>query len=43
VCTVLLAAIFLDETVALSQLIGGALILTAVIMLARAGASEQPS
>lgn len=43
VCTVLLAAIFLDETVAPSQLIGGALILTAVIMLARAGASEQPS
>jgi drug/metabolite transporter (DMT)-like permease len=39
VCTVVLAAIFLGETVALSQIFGGALILTAVVMLALASAS----
>jgi drug/metabolite transporter (DMT)-like permease len=36
VCTVLLAAALLGETVAPSQLVGGALILTAVVLLARA-------
>ena len=36
VCTVLLAAALLGESVAPSQLVGGALILTAVVLLARA-------
>jgi drug/metabolite transporter (DMT)-like permease len=40
VCTVLLAAVLLGETVAPSQLVGGALILTAVVLLARAAPSE---
>ena len=36
----LLAAMFLGETVAPSQLVGGALILIAVVLLARAAPSE---
>jgi drug/metabolite transporter (DMT)-like permease len=40
VCTVVLAAALLGETVAPSQLVGGALILTAVVLLARAAPSE---
>jgi drug/metabolite transporter (DMT)-like permease len=39
VCTVLLAAVLLGESVAPSQLVGGALILTAVVLLARAAPS----
>jgi drug/metabolite transporter (DMT)-like permease len=39
--TVLLAAAVLDESIALQQLFGGALILAAVIMLARAGERPQ--
>ena len=39
VCTVLLAAALLGETVAPSQLVGGVLILTAVVLLARAAPS----
>jgi drug/metabolite transporter (DMT)-like permease len=40
VCTVLLAAVLLGETVAPLQLVGGALILTAVMLLARAAPAE---
>jgi drug/metabolite transporter (DMT)-like permease len=40
VCTVLLAAVLLGETVTPSQLVGGALILTAVVLLARAAPAE---
>ena len=40
VCTVVLAAIFLGESVAPWQLLGGALILAAVVMLARASGAE---
>jgi drug/metabolite transporter (DMT)-like permease len=40
VCTVLLAAALLGETVAPTQLVGGALILAAVVLLARAAPSE---
>src|SRR6266404_4745514 len=40
VCTVLLAAALLGETIAPSQLVGGALILTTVVLLARAAPSE---
>ena len=35
-CTVLLAAVFLNESIAPLQLVGGALILAAVVLLARA-------
>jgi drug/metabolite transporter (DMT)-like permease len=40
VCTVLLAAALLGETVVPSQLVGGALILSAVVLLARAAPSR---
>src|SRR5438093_4518543 len=40
VCTVLLAAALLGETVAPSQLVGGALILSAVVLLARTAPSR---
>jgi drug/metabolite transporter (DMT)-like permease len=40
VCTVLLAAVLLGETVAPLQLVGGALILTAVVLLARSAPSD---
>jgi drug/metabolite transporter (DMT)-like permease len=39
-CTVLLAAVFLGERIAPWQLIGGALILTAVVLLARGSEDE---
>jgi drug/metabolite transporter (DMT)-like permease len=38
-CTVLLAAVILDETIAPWQLVGGALILSAVVLLAREASS----
>jgi drug/metabolite transporter (DMT)-like permease len=40
VCTILLAAALLGETVAPLQLVGGALILTAVVLLARSAPSD---
>jgi drug/metabolite transporter (DMT)-like permease len=40
VCTVLLAAALLGESVAPLQLVGGALILTAVVLLARPAPSD---